>query len=90
MSRESELIDLGRRLAEAAEPGFFEHRTQAVLAERFRARGFQVREFPGMTGSWPRSMAHHSPPIIRPPRKYCSWLCRLLRTRMAMSVPSTT
>jgi amidohydrolase len=49
-SLESELIDLGRRLAEAAEPGFFEHRTQAILAERFRARGFQVREFPGMTG----------------------------------------
>ena len=49
-SMEGELIDLGRRLAEAAEAGFFEHRTQAILAERFRARGFRVREFPGLTG----------------------------------------
>jgi amidohydrolase len=47
---ESELIELGRRLAEAAEPGFFEHRTQAILAGRFRSRGFRVREFHGMTG----------------------------------------
>ena len=49
-SREGELIGLGRELAEASEPGFFEHRTQAILAERFRARGFKVREFSGMTG----------------------------------------
>ncbi len=46
----NELIGLGRELAAAAEPGFFEHRTQAILAGRFRARGFNLREFPGMTG----------------------------------------
>jgi amidohydrolase len=45
-----ELIELGRELAQAAEPGFFERRTQAILAERFRERGFRVREFPGMPG----------------------------------------
>jgi len=49
-SLESELVELGRELAASAEPGFFEHRTQAILAERFRERGFGVREFPGMTG----------------------------------------
>jgi amidohydrolase len=47
---ENELIRLGQELAAAAEPGFFEHRTQAILAEAFRERGFAVREFPGMTG----------------------------------------
>ncbi len=49
-SLEGELIGLGRELAAAAEPGFFEHRTQAILVGRFRAKGFEVREFPGMTG----------------------------------------
>ena len=45
-----ELIALGRELQEAAEPGFFETRTQAILSARFIACGFRVQEFPGMTG----------------------------------------
>jgi amidohydrolase len=45
-----ELIELGRELQEAAEPGFFETRTQVILSARFAACGFRVQEFPGMTG----------------------------------------
>jgi hypothetical protein len=47
---EREPVELGRELQAAADPGFFEHRTQAILSGRFRARGFRVEEFPGMTG----------------------------------------
>jgi amidohydrolase len=49
-SMENELIGLGRELEVTGEPGFFENRTQDILAGRFRERGFRVEAFPGMTG----------------------------------------
>jgi amidohydrolase len=45
-----ELIRLGRRLWECAEPGFLEHETHRVLLGLFEDLGFAIEEFTGMPG----------------------------------------
>ena len=44
------MINLGRKLWESGEPGFFEYKTEKILLTEFERAGFKIEKIPGPKG----------------------------------------